>query len=115
MPLIDKFSEVEGAALLICNPIVGGAGLNITAANHIFHFSPQWNPAIIDQADARAHRREQTKNVTVHYPYYINTVEEYMWNKILEKRNLSTRVVVGNKGLMNNNELEEALSLNPAK
>jgi len=111
--VVDKFSSVDGPALLIANPRVAGAGLNIVAANHVFHFSPQWNPAIIDQSDARAHRNGQTKPVTAYYPYYASTVEEYMWEKVRDKRYLSKEVVTGNKGQINPNEIAEALSLSP--
>lgn len=114
-PIVDSFSVEPGAAMLICNPIVGGAGLNITAANHVFHFATQWNPAKIDQADARAHRRGQNSVVTTHYPYYALTIEEYMWEKVNNKRELSSRVVTGNNGDLTTNELLEALSLDPTK
>ena len=113
LPTIDLFSGVVGPALLICNPRVGGAGLNITAANHVFHFTSQWNPAVIDQADARAHRRGQRKTVISYYPYYASTVEEYMWNKVMVKRDLADDVVVGNLGDATPNEVLEALRLSP--
>lgn len=99
--------------MLLCNPTVGGAGLNITAANHIFHFTPSWNPALIDQANARAHRRGQQKRVIVHFPYYTGTVEEYMWNKVESKRDLSEAAVIGNKGAGGDDELSLALSYSP--
>ena len=37
----------------------GGVGLNLTAANHVFHFDRWWNPAVENQATDRAYR-EQT-------------------------------------------------------
>lgn len=113
--VVDEFSNEPGAAMLICNPTVGGAGLNITAANHVFHFACQWNPAKIDQADARAHRRGQQSIVTTHYPYYALTIEEYMWDKVQQKRVLSSSVVTGNDGEPTKNELLAALSLDPTK
>lgn len=113
--VIDDFSDIQGAAMLISNPTVGGAGLNITAANHIFHFSPQWNPAKIDQADARAHRHGQKKTVITHYPYYAGTVEEYMWEKVSKKRDLASAVTVGNKGDSNANDIVAALNMSPMR
>lgn len=110
---IDRFSAITDAAMLVCNPTVGGAGLNITAANHIFHFSMQWNPAKFDQADARAHRRGQQKTVISHYPFYASTIEEYMWEKVAIKRELASEIVVGNKAESTANELYVALSYNP--
>lgn len=111
--IVDEFSKTNGGAMLICNPRVGGAGLNIAEANHVFHFSAQWNPAIIDQADARAHRRGQRKTVFAHYPYYAKTIEEYMWDKIAQKRELSDVVAEGNDGRLNLDEISKALALNP--
>lgn len=111
--VIDLFSCAKGASMLICNPTVGGAGLNITAANHVFHFSMQWNPAKIDQADARAHRRGQERAVIAHYPFYASTIEEYMWEKVEKKRALAAEVVIGNKAESDANEIAMALSLSP--
>lgn len=45
-PLIDRFSAHEGPGLLVLNPRAGGSGLNITAANHVIHYNPEWNPAL---------------------------------------------------------------------
>ena len=56
-PLIDRFSETRGPAVLVLNPRAGGTGLNITAANHVIHYNLEWNPALEDQASARAYRR----------------------------------------------------------
>ena len=56
-PMIDAFSEMEGAAVLVLNPHAAGVGLNIVAANHVIHYTLEWNPAVIDQASARAYRR----------------------------------------------------------
>ena len=58
------------------NPRAGGSGLNIAAANHVIHYNPEWNPALEDQASARAHRRGQKRPVTVRRLIYAGTVEE---------------------------------------
>ena len=113
--VVDRFSNEIGAAMLICNPTVAGFGLNITAANHVFHFCMQWNPAKIDQADSRSHRHGQAKTVTAYYPYYALTIEEYMWARTLEKRELADRIVIGNKGDLDTNELMAALKLSPER
>jgi SNF2 family DNA or RNA helicase len=97
-PLIDRFSEVAGAAVLILNPKAGGAGLNITAANHVIHYNLEWNPALEDQASARAHRRGQTLPVTVHRLYCAGTVEEIVNERSMRKRELSGAAIVGVTG-----------------
>ena len=54
----------------------GGVGLNLTRANHVFHFDRWWNPAVEDQATDRAFRIGQRKNVFVHKFVAIGTLEE---------------------------------------
>lgn len=93
--IIDKFSGVDRPAALILNPRVAGAGLNISAANHVIHYSLEWNPAVEDQASARAYRRGQTRPVTVHRLFYSNTVEEIMDQRIQYKRHLAHNAVIG--------------------
>jgi len=44
----------------------GGVGLNLTRANHVFHFDRWWNPAVENQATDRVFRIGQTRNVQVH-------------------------------------------------
>jgi SNF2 family DNA or RNA helicase len=41
----------------------GGAGLNLTAANHVVHFDRWWNPAVEKQAEDRAFRIGQKRSV----------------------------------------------------
>ena len=113
---IDQFSNIEGSAIIVCNPKVAGAGLNITAANHVIHYNLEWNPAIEDQASARAYRRGQQKTVFVHRLYYANTIEEIMNERIQNKRHLSETAVIGNNGTeQDKKDLLKAISLSPYK
>lgn len=66
--LIREFSESAGFGVCILSPIAAGAGLNITAANHVIHLERHWNPAKEDQATDRAYRIGQTKDVHVYLP-----------------------------------------------
>ena len=96
--IVDEFSEQTGTALLVLNPRAAATGLNITSANHVIHYNLEWNPAIEDQASARAYRRGQDKTVFVHRLYYVNTVEEFVNDKIRSKRQMTAAAVVGNIG-----------------
>jgi SNF2 family DNA or RNA helicase len=51
--------------VLILQIQTANEGLNLQNYNHIYFSSPHWNPAIEDQAIARAHRIGQTKPVNV--------------------------------------------------
>ena len=71
----------------------GGTGLNLTRANHIFHYDRWWNPAVEDQATDRAYRIGQTRDVTVHQLVTQGTIEEQVHQILRDKRNLADRVV----------------------
>ena len=58
----------------------GGTGLNLTAADLVYHLDPWWNPAVESQATDRAHRIGQTRPVIAYKLVAEDTVEE----KILE-------------------------------
>lgn len=96
--LIDKFSNESGGGILVLNPKAGGSGLNITAANHVIHYNLEWNPALEDQASARAHRRGQTRPVMVRRLICQGTVEEIIEDRVIHKRQISEAAVVGISG-----------------
>lgn len=65
---IDKFSAKDGFDVIILSTLAAGAGLNVTAANHVFHFTRMWNPAKESQATDRAFRIGQERDVFVYCP-----------------------------------------------
>ena len=97
-PLIDQFGMTMTSAGLVLNPRAAGTGLNITAANHVVHFNLEWNPALEDQATARAYRRGQTRPVTVHRLFHPGPVEEVIDQRTARKRIIAGNAVVGTEG-----------------
>lgn len=65
---IDRFSATQGFDVIILSTLAAGAGLNVTAANHVFHFTRAWNPAKENQATDRAYRIGQQRDVFVYCP-----------------------------------------------
>jgi len=115
-PMIDRFSSIKGGAALVLNPKAGGAGLNIVAANHVIHYNPEWNPALEDQASARAHRRGQELPVTVHRLLIADTVEDVVNDRLTRKRTLSSAAIVGIEGKDEDySDIVAALSRSPSK
>lgn len=74
--MIDKFSKKEGSNIIILSPLAAGVGLNVTAANHVFHLERHWNPAKEAQANDRAYRIGQDKEVSIYYPISKHNVYE---------------------------------------
>jgi len=111
--IIDDFSAHNGPGCLVLNPKAAGAGLNITAATVVIHFTPVWNPALEAQASARAHRRGQTQPVTVYRLFYKDTVEEVMIDRSLWKSELANESVpVSSRDAT---DLKRALEIAPEK
>ena len=112
--LIDRFSKVTGSAVLVLNPRAGGSGLNITSANHVIHYNLEWNPALEDQASARAYRRGQTRPVTIHRLFIADTVEEVINERLNRKRELTDAAIVGITGKVEDyNDIVTALQRTP--
>jgi len=108
---VDRFSAHDGPAVLILNPRAAGAGLNITAATVVIHFTQVWNPALEKQGSARAHRRGQTEPVTIYRFFYVNTVEEVMLDRTRWKSLLGNEAVP--VSVRDGVDLQRALSISP--
>ncbi|TMD67316.1 MAG: DEAD/DEAH box helicase [Chloroflexi bacterium] len=92
--MVQRFQEDRrGAPLFILSLKAGGVGLNLTAANHVFHFDRWWNPAVENQATDRAFRIGQKKNVQVHKFVCIGTLEERIDQMIEQKKELAESIV----------------------
>lgn len=111
--IIDDFSAHAGPGCLVLNPKAAGAGLNITAATVVIHFTPVWNPALEAQASARAHRRGQTQPVTIYRLFYKDTVEEVMIDRSKWKSELANESVPVSS--RNTADLKRALEISPEK
>jgi SNF2 family DNA or RNA helicase len=73
----------------------GGFGLNLTAAEYVIHMDPWWNPAVEDQATARAHRIGQRLPVTAIRLVARGTIEEAVLGLHAAKRALAAGVLEG--------------------
>jgi SNF2 family DNA or RNA helicase len=92
--LITQFQDPKGAArIFLLSLRAGGLGLNLTRANHVFHFDRWWNPAVEQQATDRAHRIGQSRTVQVHKYVCIGTMEERIDRMITDKMRLADRII----------------------
>jgi SNF2 family DNA or RNA helicase len=92
--MVRRFQEDNrGPLIFILSLKAGGTGLNLTRANHVFHFDRWWNPAVEDQATDRAFRIGQTRNVQVYKFVTVGTMEEMIDEMIESKKALAAAVV----------------------
>jgi hypothetical protein len=94
--LLTAFADPAGGpSVLVISIRAGGRGLNLPAANHVFHFDRWWNPAVEQQATDRAHRLGQRKPVFVHSLICTGTLEERIDALLDSKRELVAKVMAG--------------------
>lgn len=92
--MVEQFQEATGKhPILMLSLKAGGVGLNLTAANHVFHFDRWWNPAVENQATDRAYRIGQTRTVQVHKFVVRGTLEERIDEMIESKTELAENII----------------------
>ncbi|MDD2435966.1 MAG: DEAD/DEAH box helicase [Massilibacteroides sp.] len=73
---IARFMQEPDVSAFLISLKAGGVGLNLTEADYVFIIDPWWNPATEMQAESRAHRIGQDKQVFVYRFISANTIEE---------------------------------------
>lgn len=92
--MVARFQEEpDSPDVLVVSLRAGGVGLNLTAANRVFHYDRWWNPAVEDQATDRTHRIGQTRDVWVHKLICMGTLEEHVDSLLQRKRDLADAVL----------------------
>lgn len=94
----ESLPQAERNGVFLLSLKAGGIGLNLTAANHVFHFDRWWNPAVENQATDRAYRIGQNRHVQVHKFVTLGTLEERIDDMIERKQDLSRQIVGGGEG-----------------
>jgi SNF2 family DNA or RNA helicase len=112
--MVERFQSADGPPLFILSLKAGGTGLNLTAANHVFHYDRWWNPAVENQATDRAFRIGQKKNVQVHKFITVGTLEERI-DKLIDEKQKTADSVVGSGeswiASLSNDELKRVFGL----
>jgi SNF2 family DNA or RNA helicase len=62
-------------------------------ANYVIHFDHWWNPAVMNQATARAHRPGQTKTVFAYDLWIEDTYEQIIFELLEQKQRLFSEVI----------------------
>jgi SNF2 family DNA or RNA helicase len=97
--MVERFQEEKDAPpFFVLSLKAGGTGLNLTRANHVFHYDRWWNPAVENQATDRAFRIGQTRRVQVHKFLCSGTLEERIDEMIERKTAIADKVVGTGEG-----------------
>jgi superfamily II DNA/RNA helicase len=93
--IVDQFNKSPKLFLFIASTRSGGVGINLTSADTVIFYDSDWNPAMDKQAMDRCHRIGQTREVNIYRLISESTIEENIFKKQLEKRQLDEIVVDG--------------------
>ncbi|KAL5224347.1 hypothetical protein ABZP36_010986 [Zizania latifolia] len=104
--LIDNFNNPNSQAFIFLLSIrAGGVGVNLQAADTVIIFDTDWNPQVDLQAQARAHRIGQKKEVLVLRLETVRTVEEQVRASAEHKLGVANQSITA--GFFDNNTSAE--------
>ncbi len=86
--LISRFQK-DPACRLFLTTNAGATGLNLQAANTVINVDLPWNPALLEQRTARAHRMGQQRPVHVYLLVTEGTIEESLLGTLAAKHELA--------------------------
>ncbi|XP_049868767.1 DNA excision repair protein ERCC-6-like [Pectinophora gossypiella] len=92
--LIKTFNENPEYLVFLATTRVGGLGVNLTGADRVIIYDPDWNPATDNQAKERAWRIGQQRNVTVYRLLSAGTIEEKIYQRQIFKHFLSNKILI---------------------
>ncbi len=85
--LVERFFDDPQCKVFLSTD-AGGVGLNLQAASMVVNLDLPWNPAVLDQRIARAHRHGQARPVNVINLIAKGTIEERMLDTLAAKRSV---------------------------
>ncbi|MEP0841292.1 MAG: DEAD/DEAH box helicase, partial [Phycisphaerae bacterium] len=87
-PLVTSFQN-DPACRVFLTTNAGSTGLNLQAANTVINVDLPWNPAVLEQRIARAHRMGQKRPVQVFVLVTEETIEERLLGTLSQKHELA--------------------------
>lgn len=99
MDLISEFNQLEnghkqdGLSVFLLTTRVGSLGINLTSANRVLIFDPDWNPMVDMQATERALRIGQRRNVEIFRLVTEDTIEEKIYHRQVFKKFMADRIL----------------------
>ncbi|MBN2258507.1 MAG: DEAD/DEAH box helicase, partial [Anaerolineaceae bacterium] len=90
---VRRFERDPGATVLLSGTKMLNRGVTIVAANHVIILNLEWSPEPTVQAEDRVHRPGQEKDVYIHYILASGTMEDDMFNLVMQKRDTQVAVV----------------------
>jgi superfamily II DNA or RNA helicase len=93
--LMDRFREDDSVQVFLSTD-AGGVGLNLQSGSVLINMDVPWNPAVLEQRNARVHRLGQTRKVQIITMVAFNSYEEHVLSLVKGKQNLFDNVIAEN-------------------
>lgn len=90
---VDVFQTDPTVTVFVTTLAAGGVGITLTAANYVTFASLPWTPGQLAQAEDRAHRMGQRRNVISIIPRIEGTIDDGVWNMLGNKQQTTEDVV----------------------
>lgn len=91
--VVDEFQTNPDVKVFIGSILASAEGLTLTAASTVIFAEFDWRPTKIVQAEDRAHRIGQTKNVEIHYLAGENSLDEHMIKTFINKAEVNAKIL----------------------
>lgn len=92
--LLKKFNaENSPYFMFLLSTRAGGLGLNLQSADTVVIFDSDWNPQMDQQAEDRAHRIGQKKEVRVFVLVSVGSIEEVILERAKQKMGIDAKVI----------------------
>lgn len=94
LELVDRFNSSNSPYFLfLLTTRVGGLGINLTGADRVIIYDPDWNPSTDLQARERVYRLGQTRPVSILRLITAGTIEEKIYHRQIFKQFLTQRIL----------------------
>lgn len=90
---VDNFQNDEKVKVFVGQIKAAGVGLTLTKAEVVIINSLDWVPGNLEQAEDRAYRIGQLKNVVVYYPLFDDTVDTLVWGVLKNKKTVINTII----------------------
>ncbi|KAF2085047.1 hypothetical protein K490DRAFT_47837 [Saccharata proteae CBS 121410] len=91
--MVDKFNTDPDQHVFLLTTKVGGLGVNLTGADRVIIYDPDWNPSTDIQARERAWRLGQKREVEIYRLLTTGTIEEKIYHRQIFKQFLTDKVL----------------------
>lgn len=91
--MVDEFNRDPNLHVFLLTTKVGGLGVNLTGADRVIIYDPDWNPSTDMQARERSWRLGQKREVMIYRLMTAGTIEEKIYHRQIFKQFLTNKIL----------------------